>query len=129
MSDDRRAWLGRGLEDVPGKPFGWAYAQERDAIKVHVLRRYGWGARLDQATALHKLNLEAYVTKVQERLHRNKPTLRERQAQWKARQPVPVAGFNVEELEHLAEHFAGANDPVGQSICAKAAAMVETRKR
>jgi hypothetical protein len=63
------------------------------------------------------------VTRIQQRLHRNKPTLRERQAAWHARQPkTPGASlsFTWEELERIAEHFAGANDPVTASIAAKA---------
>jgi hypothetical protein len=61
---------------------------------------------------------------IQRRLHREAPTMRERQAAWKARQPAPpaeAAPFTPEELERLVELFGEANDPVTASIGAKAA--------
>lgn len=119
--DDPRHWLGRGNEDVPGKPFGWAHNMERAAIRAHLRRRI-WKFGLDGLAAAR---LEFRVTRIQERLRRDQPSFAERQAIWRARQPKPEppVAFTADELEMIAGRFAGANDPVGQAIAAKAAAL------
>lgn len=113
--DDPHYWIGRGLEPVPGKPFGWAHNMERRALREHLERRGRHSA----------LALPFAVVRMQERLHREKPTMRQRQA---ARPIVTAAerpAFTRDELQHLADLFAGANDPTSASIGAKAAAMLE----
>lgn len=116
---DPGSWLGRGNEDVPGKPFGWAHNRERDEIEAHLISR-GWD-RNDFAFYFR-------VTRIQERLRRDQPTYRERQDAARARGerwvspppgPPPVI-FTPEELAHIADHFAGANDPLAQAIWHKA---------
>lgn len=122
-----RSYLGRGYEDVPGKPFGWAWHQERDEIRRHLRRR----AEAFGSDMLAPARLEMRVSRIQERLHRHKPTLAERQAAWRARQPKPTSArviFSREELARLVELFAGGNDPLTLSIAEKAAASLETLK-
>lgn len=125
--NDPRHWLGRGFEDVPGKPLGWAWHQELEAIKQHLRRRI-WKFGLDEYRGF-RLNQRAQ--EIQRRLHKwNRPTMRERQAVWKAKQPPP-AGDNLsltwEELERLIEHFDGANDPISAAIAEKAKAAYAKR--
>lgn len=106
-----RDFLGKGMEATPGKPFGYAHVMERQAIREHL-----------QARGLAGAELEFRVVRIQERLHRSKPTFRDRQAAWLARQPksLPAVRFTEEELARIAEHFQGANDPVAQAIHMKA---------
>lgn len=118
MTDNPREWLGRGYENVPGEKFGWAWHRERDAIRAHLAQR--WHAELH---TMEWAKREFRVTAIQQRLHKYKPTFAQRQAAWLAKQPQrkPKAGpFTAEELAMIAEHFAYANDPIGQSIHAKA---------
>lgn len=117
------SWIGRGLEDVPGRPFGWAWHQERDEIRAHLLRR----PERFEGDGFAAMRLEFRVNAIQRRLHRNRPTMRERQAAARARQAPrpPALAFERVELERLAELFADANDPVTASIGRKAAAMLE----
>lgn len=62
--------------------------------------------------------------------HRSDATYREIGEARAARQPPrPDTRFTPEELERLLEHFAGANDPVAQSILAKALAGLEPHTR
>lgn len=61
--------------------------------------------------------------------HANDLTLREQQAAVRRQRPAtvqPSNKFTEEEFERLAEHFAGANDPVSQSILAKAIQALKT---
>lgn len=112
------------LFDPPGKPFGWAHHEERDRIRAHLRRRHGYPARGYDAP------LEFHVTRVQMRLHKYDPTFAERQRRARAAAPPPAGtdGFLTwEEWERLAEHFAGANDPVTASIAAKAAEAMSQR--
>lgn len=111
------SYLGRGLDPTPGKGLGYAWHRERNEIRAH-LRRRVWRFGLDNLAAFR---LEQRVDAIQRRIHRNKPTFRERSAAFAARQPVARReAFTPEELARIAEHFAGANDPIGQSILAKA---------
>lgn len=112
--DDPRFWLGRGSEDVPGKSFGWAHNMERRAIREHLKSRGRWRDARDEFT----------VSKIQQRLqreyHRRKPPIGVRRTEAGPARPEP---FTAEELAHIAEHFAGANDPLAQSIWRKAAGL------
>lgn len=96
-----------------GKSFGWAHVMEREAIRQHLKARgryrEGYG--------------EILVASIQMRLHRDyhkrKPPIGVRR---RTPAPPPVEDFTAEELALIAERFAGANDPVGQSVHAKASA-------
>lgn len=111
------SYLGRGLDDIAGKPFGWAWHQERDEIRAHLRQRGFTGY------------LEFRVSAIQNRLHRNRPTYAERCAARAAARPIyapdPQIEFTLAELERLAEHFNGANDDIGQSIAAKVRKAME----
>lgn len=124
-----RAWIGLGLESVPGKPFGWAFERERAAIRAHIYKKLGNNRTMKEARRFWRTHrgkgVEWAVTRIQDRLHRSHPTYRERQEAWKARQGyAPSTAFTQDELRHIAEHFAGANDPLAISIAAKAAAKI-----
>lgn len=113
FSDDRhhRYWLGRGSEPVPGRPFGWAHNMEAQAIRDHLKARgryrQGWS----------KLDISHLQMRLQRDYHRRKPPYGVRRTIAAA----PPEDFTAEELAMIADRFAGANDPVGQSIHAKAA--------
>lgn len=103
------------LFDPPGTKLGTAWHAERDRIRLHLVARGGyWGYRL-----------EARVTKIQDRLHRDDPSLLERQARavFHAPSHPPVMVFTDDELVRIAEHFAMANDELGQSIYRKIIAI------
>lgn len=114
-------WLGLGLENVPGKPFGWAFNQERRAIKKHLAKR---SSRWDGDRRPNEFT----VTRIQERLHRHHPTYRDRAEAWKRRTATalsaPGLGFSPEQLAHLVELFTGANDPLSASLAQTAAALL-----
>jgi hypothetical protein len=130
LGHDPRRWIGLGLEDVPGKPFGWAFNAERRALLEHLQRKDDGTLRgAHRAWGTHRGRGYTFiVTKLQERLHRQHPTYRDRQAAWKLRmglrQPNPTPTFTEEELAMIAERFSGANDPIGQSIEQKARSYV-----
>ena len=105
--DDPRFWLGRGQESVPGKPFGWAHAMERQAIREHLKAKGRW----DRAG---EFRVSAIQQRLQREYHRRKPPV------GLVQNHVRSIGFTAEEMAHIAEHFAGANDPVAQSIWQKA---------
>ncbi len=118
----RKSFLGRGLEATPGKPFGYAFNQERAEIRQHLIER-GWLA--------DDPHLEFRITRIQERLWKYKPTLKQRQAAWRARQPQPSGaslGLTREELQRLVDLFTGANDPVTASIATKAAMALRQKE-
>jgi len=110
------------MEDVPGKPFGWAYHMERDEIRKHVHRKNDGTLRgAHRFMRSHRgMGVEFRVTAIQDRIHKYRPTLRERQLKLGVKQPRPTPRFTQEELALIAERFEGANDPIGQSIHAKA---------
>lgn len=120
IAADARAdsYLGRGFDDIPGRPFGWAWNQERAEIRAHLKARGRWRDTRD----------EFLVSRIQTRLNRNRPTMRERQAAWRARQapatPAPEP-FTRDELERLVDLFGNANDPITAAIGAKAALLLE----
>lgn len=116
------SYLGRGFEPIAGKPFGWAWNQERAEIRAHLIAR-GWSA--------NDFGLDFRVTRIQQRLNReHRQRWKVRQDAWRARQPKAppaVEPFTVDELERLVDLFAGANDPVTAAIATKALAMLEAR--
>lgn len=123
--DDPRYWVGRGLEPAAGKPFGWAHNMEREAIRAHLRRRI-WRFGLDGLAAAR---LEFRITEIQRRLSREWPARWEAiKAGWRAARPPvqasPSTIFTRDELQHLVDLFAGANDPTSASIAAKAAARL-----
>lgn len=114
--DDPRYWLGRGSEDVPGRSFGWAWNMEDAAIRAHLVRR----GHDPKSLAFHSLVTKLHM-RLQRDYHRRKPPVGVRRRA--APTQPPVLDFTAEELAMIAERFAGANDPVGQSIHAKALAL------
>lgn len=118
------SYLGRGLDDIAGRPFGWAWHQERDEIRAHLRRRL-WRF-IGPGDGRTGMRLEARVTAIQNRLHRNKPTYAERCAARAASRPtyVPPPSFTRAELERMVEHFTGSNDEIGQAIAAKATELL-----
>jgi hypothetical protein len=112
------SYLGRGLDVIPGKPFGWSWNRERQEIRTHLIRK-GWKP---DDPALH-----FRIVHIQERLHRYRPSFRERQQAWLATMPKPNAAnvsFTWEELERLVELHGQANDPVTQEIARKASSAL-----
>ena len=97
------------------RKLGYEHAVERARIREHLIRR-GWSPS--------DLAFEFRITRIQDRIHKHKPTMRERQQAWLAKQPQPKPSviFTPEELAFLVEHFEGANHPLAQSIYAKASA-------
>lgn len=106
------------LFDPPGRPFGYTWLEERTKIEDHVLRR------TKHQIPLYDMRVQFRVQKIQDRLHKYDPTFRERQAKWNAEQAARPKTEMMEltqaELEHLADLFAGANDPLSASIGEKA---------
>ena len=122
---DPRAWLGRGFDDVPGKPFGWAWQMERQAIREHLLAR-GFDPQSGRGMALGDR-----VAAIQCRIHRYKPTLRQRQEAWAAnrrtQRQVAPAPFTRDQLLAIRDRFAGDNSQDGQAIFRLAAAHARHR--
>jgi hypothetical protein len=101
------------------RKLGYDYANERARIRAHLIRR-GHDPKA--------LAFEFRITRIQERIHKYKPTLRQRQEaarargeKWVTSGKPPLPGLTTEEWQYLAEHFEGANHPLAQSIQAKAA--------
>jgi hypothetical protein len=105
-------------DDTPDHlKLGYDHHRERDRIRAHLRRRI-WRFGLDRFAAMR---LEQRIDAIQARIAKNRPTLKERQATWLARQPKTItATLTVEEWQHLADLFAGANDPISASIGEKA---------
>jgi hypothetical protein len=110
------------LFDPPGRPFGYAWLEERTKIEDHVRRRMGY-CRLDD------MRLQFRVGRIQDRIHKYDPTFAERCKKMRedqARQWREAGGpidFSRAELERLIEHFDGANDPISAAIADKAKAI------
>lgn len=117
------------LFDRGGEKFGTAHHRERDRIREH-LRRRGFDAGDDY---LAPMRLEQRVSKIQRRLHRYDETFAERckrlNRQWGAAARASRTEANLllsrEELEHIVELWADANDPTSAAIAAKAAALLD----
>ncbi len=114
-----KSFLGRGYDNVPGQSFGYAWNREREEIRQHLYRR---------PHLLKEHELEFRVTKIQDRIHKYKPTLRQRQEAAaiikSSLKPIPNPGFTIEELQHLVDLFEGANDPLSAKIASKALAAI-----
>jgi hypothetical protein len=107
---------------------------EREDEK-HLRNKFGYWRMVEERMVRAQIKAEGGnpddVFEVSRRVfenHKNDPSLREQQEAKRASKLViagievklPGANFTREELERIAEHFAGANDPVAQSIHAKA---------
>lgn len=116
-----RPWLlgASNLYDPIGKPLGWAWVQERQAVIAEMIAE-----GLDPKS----LEFSFEVTRRQEALHANDISMREaqrrKQAWDDARRPPPPPDNNLtkDEWQWLADHLAMGNDPVGQAIRNKALA-------
>ncbi len=111
--------MARTPEDIPlHRKLGYDHHRERDAIRAHLVRR---------GHDPHTLAFEFRVTRIQDRIHRNKPTMRQRQQLWREKQPAPTkaVALTPEEIAYLVEVFEAANHPLAQSIYAKARATGE----
>lgn len=112
------------LFDPPGRPFGYAWLEERTKIEDHVRRRTHY------QIPLYDMRLQDRVRRIQDRLHKYDPTFAERSRQWREQQAREWADrggpldLTTAELQHLVDLFDGANDPLSQSIAAKAAKML-----
>lgn len=113
------------LFDQPGKPFGYAFIEERTRIEDHVRRRTLY------QLPLYSLELQSRVRRIQDRLHKYDKTFAERSRAWAEQQAARsalerrAADFKPEELSHLVEMLAGANHPLSASIADKAQAKLE----
>jgi hypothetical protein len=113
------------LFDAPGKPFGYAWLEERTKIQDHVRRKMGY-CRLDDMRLMFR------VQAIQDRIHKYDPTFAERcrrmneenKKRW--REMGGPIDFSRAELERLIEHFDGANDPISAGIAEKAKALYAT---
>ncbi len=116
------------LFDQPGKPFGYAWLEERTKIEDHVLRR------TKHSIPLYDLRVQSRVHRIQDRLHKYDKTFAQRSREWREEQERQSAAernsaeiiFTREELERIIEHFGGANDPVTAGIAAKAQAALDS---
>jgi hypothetical protein len=119
------------LFDPAGKPFGWAHHAERDHIRKHLAKR--WPA---EPHSWEWIRREDRVSKIQRRLHRYDETFAVRSRRWAEQQRLRCireatsakAEFTWEELQHLVEHFDGANDPVSAEIGRKARELLDNRE-
>jgi hypothetical protein len=110
-------WITRAYDDVPGKPFGWAYYRAMDELRAHLRMRH---PNLDSGV-LGPAKLDARARRILERIHKNRPTYAERSRRtFEAPRVRPF--LTDEELRHLADLFDGANDPLSASIAAKISA-------
>lgn len=93
---------------------GYEHNLERDKIRSHLKKRGRYG-----------LYGEFKVIKIQDRINKYKPTLKQRQ-QMKSTQITKLKhqNFTTEELEYIAERFAMSNDPMGQNISLKAKSIL-----
>lgn len=108
-------YLGRGFDDIAGKPFGWAYYEEAREIRERLRGRGARSARWDGV--LGPGALEFRVAAIQRRIHKNKPTMRERQDAARAAavaRPTPESDLIVA----LREIAAGHNDARGRAAAA-----------
>jgi hypothetical protein len=119
------------LFDPAGKPFGWAHHAERDHIRQHLRRRI-WKFGFDE---FRVFRMEQRINEIQRRLHKYDETFAQRSRRWAEEQRLRCAreatgadlGLTWEELQHLLEHFEGANDPISAAIAEKAKAAYAKR--
>lgn len=113
--EDPRYWLGRGNQNVGGKSFGFAHNMETQALREH------W-----KATGRDPLNVEIifWLSKMRHRINRayyaRKPRMGARNIRPAAQRPT----FTEEQLRHLVDLFADANDPTSRAIAATAQEML-----
>jgi hypothetical protein len=119
------------LFDPAGKPFGWAHHAERDHIRAHLARRRG-PVEPHSWDFYHR---EQRVNAIQWRIHKYDKSFAQRSREWREAQELRAAlertgddlALTWEELDRVAEHFAGANDPVAIAIGKKALAALARR--
>jgi hypothetical protein len=108
--------MGVNLYDQPGKPFGYAWLEERTRIEDHVLRRMGY------ALPVSDMRVRFRVDRIQERLHKYDTTFADRSREWFEQQrqrPVQHAlMLTTEQLEHIVSLWSDANDPMSREIAA-----------
>jgi hypothetical protein len=106
------------LYDQPGKPFGYAWLEERARIEDHVLRRTGY------TMSVADMRVQSRVDRIQERLHRYDRSFADRSREWFEQQrqrPVQHAlMLTTEQLEHIVSLWSDANDPMSREIAAVA---------
>lgn len=120
------------LFDKPGEKFGTAHHRERDLIRAHLAKRHG----PVEPRSWEWIRREDRVSKIQRRLHRYDETFAVRSRRWSEQQRLRCireatsakADFTWEELQHLVEHFDGANDPVSAEIGRKARELLVNRE-
>lgn len=118
------------LFDQPGKPFGYAWIEERTKIEDHVLRR------TKHVLSVNSRVVQMRVTRIQDRLHKYDSTFAQRSKAWAAEQLRRQDAernradltFTREELQRIAEHFSWANDPISASVGQKAQEALTTLK-
>lgn len=112
---------------------GRLYAFERPNEK-HLRRCTGYWQMVEERMIRDQLTAEGWRgymgTEISRRVihnHRNDATYSEICEARRAAAPAatPSGHLTPEEMERLVEHFAGANDPVAQSILAKALASLK----
>jgi site-specific DNA-cytosine methylase len=119
------------LFDRPGEKFGTAHHRERDIIRAHLARRLG----PVEPRSWDFFHREQRVNAIQSRLHRYDETFAVRSRRWANEQRLRCireaetakAEFTWEELERMAEHFEGANDPISAEIGRKVRAVLDNR--
>lgn len=122
------SWLGRGLEQVEGRPDDWAWRNEAREIRRHIHAKLNHpnahiGAR--RFWRAHRgLGVEHAVERIQMRIHRANPVMQERLRQRDLERAAGGVRFDAEELAYIAARLGGANDPVGQAIVTRIAAAI-----
>lgn len=119
------------LFDPPGRPFGYAFVEERTRIEDHVLR---WHRKRGWHVKLYDMRVQERVRRIQARLHKYDKTFAERSRAWaeeqrrarEAERNSADVTFSREELERLVDLFAAANDPLTANIGAKAKKALDT---
>lgn len=107
------------LFDIPGAGFGYATHVEREQIRRRLLKE---NPDYDPA-ALH-----FDIEKERVKIHRNDPPFSVYQKVLTKIVKAPTIAFTAEELEHIMEHFANANDPFVIGIAEKARLQLERLK-
>ena len=98
------------IPESQGQPFGQHFNAEM-ALIGSMLRSYGLD---DGYIARQAVRTRSYDGQESYAEHQRRVLF----PRWAANQP-PSTAFTIEELAFLAERFAGANDPVAQSIAVK----------
>lgn len=113
----KRPSRSRGPDEVPiHLKFGYAHHAERLRIREHLFRRGRFAEMKDQRNGkwLYSFPVESRITQIQQRIHRHKKSMADRQAERRANMPPPSGAgvfLTFAQIERLIDHFAGANDP------------------